>query len=98
MKKIGLLAMAVMAVLFSGLAQQCLNNDTLAYEVNYTFATDTQAKNLTITKMKDCAYGCDNVTNTCAPSPTDLSMYYGLGIVGVMMIVGIAYKTMRGVI
>lgn len=98
MKKIGIFIgfLLLFSAPVSGAVTVCLDNITLQKEMNYTFATDTGAKNLTITKNIDCQYGCDNVTNVCSPDPVTLNIYFAGGMFALLLIIGAIVRQWRG--
>jgi len=71
---------------------QCLDNVTLRRNFNYTFQTDTNAKNLTITRNVDCQFGCDNVTHSCRESPIMEYSTFFVIVVGLLIIFGVMIK------
>jgi len=99
MKKIGMLIgflLLFSVPVFAKMSERCLDNITLQKTMNYTFATDTGAKNLTITKNIDCLYGCDNVTNVCSPDPATLNMWFAGGLFALLIIIGAIVRQWRG--
>jgi len=80
---------------FAEMSQQCIGNITLQRDLNYTFNTGSSLKNLTITKQEDCLYGCDNVTNRCAPNPAELTWQFGIAVLGLLFVIGLIVKVLR---
>lgn len=99
MEKIGIIIAFVLllaAPVFASISDTCLDNITLQRNINYTFETDVNVKNLTITKNEDCQYGCDNVTNTCAPDPVSMNLWFGGGMLALLFIIGLIIRQWRG--
>jgi hypothetical protein len=64
----------------------CRDASTLRIPWNYTFIHETAQHNLTVYKDMPCAYGCDNVTNRCAPNPVELNAYAIIAVVAIIII------------
>jgi len=64
----------------------CSGNTTISQKFNYTITTDYGIDNITIERNEDCPFGCDNVTNSCSPSPLNASLIVA-GIIFLMLIV-----------
>ncbi len=77
------------------MSDQCLDNTTLQRNMNFSFETDTAVKNLTITKNEDCRWGCDNVTNTCAPDPVTMNMLFGGGLMALIGIIALIVRRIK---
>lgn len=90
MKKLFISVFLIGLLLFSGvaLADYCIDNQTLLYELNITVNNVTR----TISYTEFCAYGCNNETLECNPEPFKVNLFVFLGIIGFFIILGLVLK------
>jgi len=60
----------------------CQDNATLKRYMNFTSCNSTACEYYNITQLKECEFGCDNVTNICRePAMMEYSIYFAVIIV-----------------
>ncbi len=73
----------------------CIDNITLARNLTYRITTDLNVTNITVYTTEECRFGCDNVTNVCSPSPTELNVWIFVAIFMIIILAGFAMRLMR---
>lgn len=71
-----LILLMIPSVLSFEWGNSCINNITLQRSLNYTNCNSTVCDVGNSTFYKNCEFGCDNVTQTCKPSPSNVNLSF----------------------
>lgn len=82
----------LMPISVVAISQRCVDNTTIERAYNYTFIMDGNPMDMNVTRQENCPYGCDNVTDTCAPNPAELTYGFTFLILGLLFVVGVIVK------
>lgn len=54
----------------------CTDNETLGHNVTYTITIDQNQSIVNVWVNEPCEFGCDNITQTCNPSPSNVNFNF----------------------
>lgn len=73
----------------------CNDSENLHRYMEFTSCNATACETYNISQYTNCTFGCDNVTNQCAPDPVNLNLWFGFGILGLLMAIGVIGRLVK---